>query len=93
MGKVARVLDKAQDAQAVIALVDQLQKAIIIYQVCTKSHWVQARLTRVIIDVPTAINPQPIYPVGSKFLCVVSALRLTGDRLIQVFIQCISETQ
>ena len=39
-GKMARALDKAQDAQAVVRLVDQLQRTIIVYQVCTGSHWV-----------------------------------------------------
>jgi len=37
-GKMARVLDKSQDAQAVVRLVDQLQKSIIIYQVCSQSR-------------------------------------------------------
>jgi len=36
-GKMARVLDKAQDVQAVVQLIDQLQKSILIYQVCPQS--------------------------------------------------------
>ena len=32
-GRMARFLDKAQDAQAVIRLIDQLQRTILIYQV------------------------------------------------------------
>ena len=35
-GTMARVLDKARDASAVVKLVDQLQKTIIIYQVCAR---------------------------------------------------------
>ena len=34
-GKVARVLDKAQDSQEVIRLVERLRQAILIYQVST----------------------------------------------------------
>ena len=44
---MARFLDKTQDAQAVVRLVDQFQKTILIYQVCTGSRQGQARLTRV----------------------------------------------
>jgi len=33
-GKMARILDKMQDASAVVRLIDQLQKTILIYQVC-----------------------------------------------------------
>ena len=34
-GKVARVLDKAQDAQEVVKLVERLRQAILVYQVGT----------------------------------------------------------
>ena len=34
-GKVARILDKTQDSQLVIKLVEDLQQAILIYQVGT----------------------------------------------------------
>jgi len=37
-GTMARVLDKARDASAVVKLVDQLQKTIIIYQVCARDR-------------------------------------------------------
>ena len=40
-GKVARVLDKAQDSQEVIGLVEKLRQAILIYQVSTRHR--QAR--------------------------------------------------
>jgi hypothetical protein len=32
-GKMARILDKAQDSQAVLRLIEQLRQAILIYQV------------------------------------------------------------
>jgi len=76
-GKTARFLDKAQDTQAVIRLIDQLQKTILIYQVCAKSCQVQAGLTRVMTDVPTAIDSQPGRAVDGKFLCAVFTLGLT----------------
>ena len=68
---MARVLDKTQDASAAIKLIDQLQKAILIYQVRTKNCQLQAGLTRPISDVPTAIDSQPGHAVDGKFLGVV----------------------
>jgi hypothetical protein len=35
-GKVARILDKAQDTEEVVKLIEQLRRAILIYQVTTK---------------------------------------------------------
>ena len=35
-GKMARILDKAQDSQAVVRLIEQLRQAILIYQVGTR---------------------------------------------------------
>jgi hypothetical protein len=35
-GKMAHILDKAQDSQAVVRLVEQLRRAILIYQVGTR---------------------------------------------------------
>jgi len=37
-GKVARMLDKTQDAQEVIGLVERLRQAILIYQVSTRDY-------------------------------------------------------
>jgi hypothetical protein len=34
-GKVAQILDKAQDSQAVVRLIEQLRQAVLIYQVGT----------------------------------------------------------
>ena len=56
-GKMAQILDKTQDASAVVRLIDQLQKAILIYQVRAKNCWLQAGLTRIMTGVPTAIDP------------------------------------
>ena len=37
-GKVARILDKAKDAQEVIGLVEKLRQAILVYQVSTRDY-------------------------------------------------------
>lgn len=37
-GKIARVLDKAQDSEEVVKLVEELRRAILIYQVGTRRH-------------------------------------------------------
>ena len=67
-GKVARVLDKEQEAQAVVRLIDQLQKTILIYQVCTGGCRVSAGLTRSMADVPTAVDPQPGHTIDGKLV-------------------------
>ena len=77
-GKTARVLDKTRDASAVAKLIDQLQKAILIYQVCAKFSRLGAGLTRTMTGVSTAIDPQPGRTVDGKFPRVVLTLsRLT----------------
>ena len=35
-GKIARVLDKAQDSEEVVKLVEELRRAILVYQVGTR---------------------------------------------------------
>jgi hypothetical protein len=35
-GKIAQILDKAQDSQAVVRLIEQLRQAVLIYQVGTR---------------------------------------------------------
>jgi len=67
---MARFLDKARDASAVVKLIDQLQKSILIYQVCKKNHQLQIGLTRMMTDVPTAIDPQPGRAVDGRSLRV-----------------------
>jgi len=83
---MARVLDKAQDASVVVKLVDQLQKTIIIYQVCAKDRQVQAGLTRVIAGVSTTIDPQSSHATDGMFLRTVFALELTSRLSIQDFV-------
>jgi len=90
---MARVLDKARDASAVVKLVDQLQKTIIIYQVCARDRQVRAALIRMMAGVSTTIDPQSSQAINGVFLRTVSALELTGRLLIQDFVWCISETQ
>jgi len=90
---MARAADKTRDAAAVVKLVDQLQKTIIVYQVCPQDRQIQAGLTRVIAGVSTTIDPQSSHATDGMFLRTVSALKLTGRLLIQDFIRCILETQ
>jgi len=85
-GTMARVLDKTRDAAAVVELVDQLQKAIIIYQVCAKDRQIQVALTRMMAVVSTTINPQSSHAIDGVFLLIVLASELTGRPLIQDFV-------
>lgn len=84
-GRRTQFLDKEQDARAVVRLADQLQKAILIYQVCAKGCEVQPQLTLAMADVPTTINPQPDHAVDSMFPHVTFVLKLTSC-LLKVFI-------
>ena len=71
---MARVLDKTQDASAVVRLIDQLQRAILIYQVRAGNCRLRAGLTRAMADISTAIDPQSGRAVDGKFPCVDLAL-------------------
>jgi len=90
---MARVLDKAQDASAVVKLVDQLQKTIIIYQVCVQACQIQAALIRMMAGVSTTVDPQSSHTAGGMFLWIVFTSELTSRLLIQGFIRCISKAQ
>jgi len=57
-GKVARVLDKSQDSQEVIGLVESLRQAILIYQVSAGHRQSRKLLTRG-TGGPTTVNIQP----------------------------------
>src|SRR5882757_6421817 len=57
-GKVARVLDKAQDSGEVIKLIEKLRQAILIYQVSVK-HRQGRKSLRHATDVATAVNIRP----------------------------------
>ena len=66
-GKVARVLDKKQDSQEVIKLVEKLRQAILEYQVSAGNRQCWKSLTRV-VGITTAVNIQPGRPVDCEFL-------------------------
>ena len=92
-GKITRFLDKAKDARAVVKLINQLQRAILIYQVRVISCQVQSEIMRMTTGIPTAINPQPGCTVDGMFLRAIVALMLTGHLLIEVLVWGIPETQ
>ena len=69
-GKVARVLDKTQDSGEVIRLVEELRRAILIYQVSLRYHRSQKSLTRR-TGVTTAVDIQPGRPFDCEFLPLI----------------------
>ena len=66
-GKVARILDKAQDTGEVVKFIEQLRRAILIYQVTIKHHRGWKSLTRG-TDVTTTIVIHPGRPIDREFL-------------------------
>ena len=66
-GKVARVLDKTQDSQEVVKLVENLRQAILVYQVSAGHHQTRKPLTRQ-TGVATAVTIQPGRPFDREFL-------------------------
>ena len=72
-GKVARVLDKTQDSQEVIKLVERLRQAILEYQVSAGNRQSRKSLTRE-AGITTAVNIQPGRPVDREFLHTVPDL-------------------
>ena len=66
-GKIARVLDKARDSGEVIKLVEELRRAILVYQVSVRHRRSRESLTRG-TGVTTAVNIQPGRPFDRKFL-------------------------
>ena len=70
-GKVARVLDKAQDSQEVIKLVEKLRQAILVYQVSAKHRQSRKSLTRG-AGVTTTVHIQPGRPSDREFLPLIS---------------------
>ena len=66
-GKVARVLDKTQDSGEVIKLVEELRRAILIYQVSVRHRLSRKSLTRG-TGVTTTVNIQPGRPFECEFL-------------------------
>ena len=70
-GKVARVLDKAQDSQEVVALVEKLKQAVLIYQVSIRHCQGRKPLTRG-TGVATTVNIQPGRPFDRESFPPVS---------------------
>jgi len=68
---VARVLDKSQDSQEVVKLVEKLRQAILVYQVSTARRRSRKWLTRG-VGVTTTVDLQPGRPVDRESLFPVS---------------------
>lgn len=73
-GKVARVLDKAQDSQEVIGLVEKLRQAILIYQASIGHCRGRKSLTRE-TGVTATVNIQPSRPLDREFPPPISDFR------------------
>ena len=69
-GKVARVLDKTKDSGEVIALVEKLRRAIVIYQVSSGRHQCWKYLTRR-AGITATVYLQPGRTVDREFLPLV----------------------
>ena len=79
-GKVARVLDKSQDAQEVINLVEKLRQAILVYQVGARDLQSWDPLTRG-AGVTTTVDLQPGRPLDCEFFSSQSSIpRLSAIR-------------
>jgi len=64
-GKVARILDKAQDTGEVVKLIERLRRAILIYQVSVKHHRNRESLTCG-TDVTTTVAISPGLPIDRE---------------------------
>ena len=71
-GKLARVLDKAQDSQEVLKLVEKLRQAILVYQVSVRHRRSGKLLTDMRAGVTTTVNIQPSRSFDREFLLPVS---------------------
>jgi len=83
-GKVARVLDKTQDSQEVIRLVEKLKQAILVYQVSVKHRQSRKPLTRG-ADVTTTVDIQPGCPIDRESLPLPFETELVVDRFKSSF--------
>ena len=70
-GKVARVLDKTRDLGEVIKLVEELRRAILVYQVSARRHQSWKSLTPG-AGIATAVDIQPSRPFDCEFLPLIS---------------------
>ena len=77
-GKVARALDKTQDLQDVIGLVEKLRQAILIYQVSVRHRQGRGSLTRG-TGVTTTVDLQPSCPFDRELPLLVSELETQGQ--------------
>ena len=89
---MARILYKEQGTQAVVRLIDQIQKTTPICQLCAGSCHVRAAIIRATMGVPTAVDPQPGCTIDGKLL-VIFGMRLMGFPSTQVLVRHISATQ
>jgi len=69
-GKIARALDKMRDSGEVIKLVEELRRAILVYQVSFRHRQSRESLTRG-TGVTTAVNIQPGRPFDCEFLPLI----------------------
>ena len=76
-GKFARVLDKMQDSQVVIRLVEKLRQAVLIYQVSIKDLQSRKSLTRRQVSQQQSIYNQ-VVQLTVSFLFRSSSSRLSG---------------
>ena len=66
-GKVARILDKTQDKEEVVKLIEQIRRAILIYQVTIKLY--QSRKSLIFgTDVTATVIVHPGCPIDREFL-------------------------
>ena len=67
-GKLARALDKAQDSQEIIKLVEELRQAILVYQVSTRDGDSHSRESSTRgTGVTTTVDIQPGRPIECEF--------------------------
>ena len=71
--KLVRVLDKKQDSQEVVKLVEKLRQAILVYQVSARHRRSLKSLTRG-AGITTTVNIQPGRPFDREFLLPVSGI-------------------
>ena len=69
-GKVARILDKTRDLGEVIKLVEELRRAILIYQVSVRRRQIWRLLTRG-VGVAAAVDIQPSRPFDCESLSLI----------------------
>ena len=69
-GKIARALDKTRDSGEVVKLVEELRRAVLVYQVSIKPNPSRGLLTRG-TGVATTIDIQPGRPPDCEFALLI----------------------